>query len=183
MSNLFRPGAVIPKGYTIAITSWENDGDDYDTIYVKGLPTTDIVNEVLHVLKWFGHCSDDMGNEDIQHEEILDRLWNGIEDGIITKEFFDRFMGDIEFPVIGDDEAHDDWLDRVAQNGGYEDVEDMVRGFLSYPMQYESNFARMLESVVIHHFEQEFKVPAMPPALTKFDASWSERGSNTVWKI
>lgn len=181
--SLFLPGAVIPKGYTIAITSWENDGDDYDTIYIKGLPSESIVNEVLLVLKWFGHCHDDMGNENIQHEAILCRLWDCIENGTITKEFFDRFMGDVEFPVIGTYKDQDDWLDRVASNGGYEEVEDMVRGFLSYPMQYESDFARMLERVVIHHFEEDFKVPNMPPELVKFDAGWGKLNADKEWKL
>lgn len=183
MSELFRPGAVIQKGYTVAITSWENDGDEYDTIFIKGLPSKDIVNQVLHVLKWFSHSTDDMGNEDIQHEEILDRLWNGIENGIITKEFFDRFLDEVEFPVIGTDEDHDNWLDRVAQSGGYEEVENMVRGFNGYPVQYECNFARMVENVRIHYFEEDFKVPNMPPALVTFSGSWSDRKSTVEWKL
>ena len=181
--SLFKPGAVIPKGYTITITSWENDGDDYDTVYIKGLPTKDIVNEVLLVLKWFGHAYEDMGNDNIQHEEILDRLWYCIEGGTITKEFFDRFMGDVEFPVIGDDQAHDDWLDRVAQSGGYDEVEDMVRGFCSYPMQYDHDFARMVEKAQIHYFAEDFKVPEMPPAIAEFDAGWGNRNRNKEWKL
>lgn len=183
MSELFRPGAVIPKGYTIAITSWENDGDDYDTVFVKGIPSKEIVNEVLHVLTWFSHANEDMGNEDIQHEEILDRLWDCIGNGTITKEFFDRFLAEVEFPVFGTDEEHDDWLDRVAQAGGYDEVEEMVRGFMGYPVQYDSNFARMVEGVRIHHFEEDFKVPDMPKALAQFSGAWSERNSTKEWKL
>ncbi|AWH14984.1 hypothetical protein [Aeromonas phage 50AhydR13PP] len=38
----FAPGAVIPEGYVIKITSWENDGDDYDDVIHTGRPMKDI---------------------------------------------------------------------------------------------------------------------------------------------
>lgn len=183
MSKLFKPGSVIQKGYTISITSWENDGDDYDDNFIKGLPDVYIVNEVLHVVKWFSHAADDMGNDDIAHEEILSRLWDCVQSGIITKEFFDRFLPDVEFPTGSTDEEHDDWLDRVAQADGYEVVGDMVREFCGYPVQYEYDFARMVERVNVYYFDEDFKVPDMPGTVAKFDGSWGERNSTKEWKL
>lgn len=183
MSELFRAGTLIPKGFALAITSWENDGDDYKTLFIKGLQSKNITNEVLHVLGWFSHCRDDMGNDNIDHEEILTRLWSGIESGIITKEFFDLFLEEVEFPVIGDDYEHDNWLDRVAQSEGYEAVEEMVRNFCGIPEQYEMNHARMVENVKVHFFQEDFHVPDMPPAIAQFSGAWCERSKITEWKL
>jgi|AGFT01.1.fsa_nt_gi hypothetical protein len=44
MTDLFRSGTTIPKGYAVSITSWENDGDDYDTCHWTGLESKNEVD-------------------------------------------------------------------------------------------------------------------------------------------
>ena len=183
MSNtLFTPRRVIPAGYAVIVNTWENDGDDYGEYHILGIPDKAMVNQLLHVLQWFAHSSDDMGNEDIQHEEILDRLWNGIQHGFITSEFFKRYL-DIEFPVGSTDDDHDDWLDRIASTGGFAKVQSMVHKFLGFPVSYDIDFARMVENVEVRYFEQEYVVPALENPLASFDGSWQERHKVDPWKL
>ena len=183
MADLFRPGTTVPKGYVLEIVSWENDGDDYDTCFVKGIDDISLLNELLVFVQWFAHSSNDMGNDDILHEEILSRLWDCIKKGTITEAFFARFLSDVEYPTIGDDYAHDDWLDRVASSDGYSEVEDLVHSLIGYPVNYESNFARCVDNVRIYHFDQAFKVPDMPNPIKRISGAWSERANKEQWKL
>ncbi|AZU98360.1 hypothetical protein SEPL_009 [Salmonella phage SE_PL] len=181
MPELFRPGAHIPKGYTVCITSWENDGDDYDNNFIRGIQTKEEVNQLLHIMTWFSHREEDMGNEDIQHEEILERLHQGHIDGIFTPEFVNKHF-DLELPAVDcTDEEFDDWLDSVVLNNGYNDVEDFIHQTLGYPVQYDSDFARMVERVHVYFFEEDLHIPDAPKPITTFDGAY--RADKVDWKM
>lgn len=184
MSELFRPGTTIPKGYTLAVTSWENDGDHYDTIFIKGLEDKNIVNQVLHVLRWFSHARDDMGNDQIAHEEILCRLYDAYHAGVITEKYFNRFLCDVELPpLLNSDENFDEWLETVVKNEGYDEVADMVREFLGCAIEYDYDHARVVSDVRVYFFDTPFEVPPAPKHLINFDGSWKNRADQSEWTI
>lgn len=49
---------TIKKGYYLAVTSWENDGDNYSTACLNGLTKKDI-EFIIPFIELFGDCDED----------------------------------------------------------------------------------------------------------------------------
>lgn len=54
-------GTVIPAGYMLGITTWENDADHYKTIFKTGLQSKEEVNQYLWDLS---HCRSSQSRSD-----------------------------------------------------------------------------------------------------------------------
>lgn len=61
---------IVP-GYRVQVTTWENDGDNYNTEAMDGLDENE-VRFVLHVCKLFGSSfPNSLGNEDLHGEAFV----------------------------------------------------------------------------------------------------------------
>lgn len=60
----------IKPGFLLKVTTWENDGDNYNTVDLDGLTETE-VRFYLHLCKKFdSYAVDTFGNEDIHGEQF-----------------------------------------------------------------------------------------------------------------
>lgn len=178
---MFAPGTVIKKGYTLSITSWENDGDDYDTKIVSEISDYHRLNEYLLVLGWFSHCADDMGGTHLDHQEMLTRLFDNYKNGKLTLEFISTFI-ESPFPSISStEEDFEDWLDSIASE--YGDVEDRLHELLGYPVSYDTEYMRVVSKVEVHYFDEDFVVPDLPKPQFVFDGDWRVKSTYEGWSI
>lgn len=91
--------ANIKAGYLLKITTWENDGDNYNTVSSDGL-TDDKVRFIIHVCKKFGTDSQDsFGNEEIHGEAFYEAM----------KEHIATFKGTVPAKWINEAEADEDF--------------------------------------------------------------------------
>jgi hypothetical protein len=179
MAKLFVPGTTIPKGYALSVTSWENDGDEYETHSISGL-SKEQVNEYLLVLGWFSHCADDLGGEDLTHSDFIERLFENYVYGKLSLEFISTFTNS-EFPAIECSEAeYERWAESLYQSKP-DDVYDRLYDFLGCSEYYDESYMRVVSNVTVHHFEEEFVIPNTPPPIAEFNGDWSQRNDYDGW--
>jgi len=146
---LVETGSTIPKGYSVSVTSWENDGDHYSTIVHHGL--TEIQGKFLvAVAKLFksrhnGGRGKYFGNGDIT-DTAVERI---VE--IVTEDFEsnEEVLKLFNFDLLADD------VDK------YEVVYFLQETLLSYPVEYDSDFCRVAETIKLYFLEEDFVVPEL----------------------
>lgn len=184
MSDLFKSGSIIPLGYTVSVTTWENDGDDYTYQHIKGINNIELVKQFIFLLGWFSGSAADMGGGDMQHEEILTRLFDNYKDGKFSTEFIERFIDGKKLPELNcTDEEFEDWLDSCATDGVFTDIEEELHCLLGYPVNYDENYARVVSEVSVFYFEEEFIVPAAPEPIKKFSGKWNKDSIYECWQL
>lgn len=176
MSKLFVPGKTIPKGYALSITTWENDGDEYDTNVVTGL-TKEQVNEHLLVLGWFSHCANDLGGENLCYPDFLDRLFDNYKSGKLSLEFISTFTKS-EFPAIDcSDVEQEIWAELL-----HPDIDsDRLYDLLGCSEYYDELYMRVVSNVTVHHFEEDLVIPNTPPPIAEFKGNWAQKNDYNGW--
>lgn len=153
----FAPGTVIPEGYVIKITSWENDGDDYDDVIHTGRPMKDI--EFFEKIKpIFSSCHDGKnkgyGNRDYNPGMAADLFEIFVENMHLSLQF-KHYLGltpDMYDPLDGDytnSFSHDNFCKMVKEN------------ITGYAKQYDFDFIREVESIEIEYNPSEYVVPEL----------------------
>jgi len=99
----------IKPGYLLKVTTWENDGDNYNTVDIDGL-TEEQVRFYIHVCKKFSIDVDaSFGNEDVEietlHNGMIEHIaaykgvvptkWKFENDDDVDNYFFCDLLGDI----------------------------------------------------------------------------------------
>lgn len=169
-------GQYVPAGFSISVTSWENDGDDYRTETIHGL-TKNEVNDWIKVLSLFSHAVDDLGNNDYNAGQTFEAL---IESGI-SKQFALKHLG-VELPSEDDSEEETQRMWDKFESNQYE-LMDKLQEVLSSPVQYDCDFMRMVDSVTVYEFEEEFTMPAAPEPLRDFDMSYWKKPDIGTWVV
>ncbi|UOX40515.1 hypothetical protein UGMREWDR_CDS0209 [Aeromonas phage GomatiRiver_11] len=153
----FAPGTVIPEGYVIKITSWENDGDDYADILHTGRPMKDIeffekikpIFKSRHNSKRRGY-----GNGDYNPEMAADLFEIFVENTHLSAQF-KHYLGltpDMYDSIDGDytnSFNHDDFCEMVKEN---------ITGCAK---QYDFDFIRVVEAIKIEYNRSEYVVPEL----------------------
>jgi hypothetical protein len=145
---------AIPAGYQLHVTTWENDGDHYETTVTSGLSKED-AEFYLHILRQFGskHGENGLGNGEIDSEHLL----------TIVKEALDLHPGlsaDIrakfEHPFDFDSEADysDDDVDNKASDIYFE-LQDQFGTTIDY--EDWDKFMRVVEKTEVFFIEQRVK--------------------------
>jgi len=134
---------IIPSGYRISITTWENDGDNYNTKVVYGL-NKDFASFIVEFCRLFEHSHNVNDNyfgniyEPNDYERktlykaiqtIIDKYESFPEDycnnpegvleyaydlGITSDEFFTRVVKDIKVEFIADEIKIEDHTDEFV---------------------------------------------------------------------
>ena len=156
-------GTVIPAGYLVKVTTWENDGDDYDTCLVSGL-TEQEKDFLVYIIPLFksahvfpGEVAG-YGNEDATFAlmagvvEIAEA--NGTQAQV--QRFFNMSCEEI-IEYIDDDceDAIDDFMQEA-------------QAFLSIPMSYDDTFVRVVETVEVVYLDKEIVFPTIPTGQVVF---------------
>lgn len=131
--------ANIKPGYQLHITTWENDGDNYNTIITSGLSKEDVVF-LVDLANCFGRNSN-IGNEWVRDEDLREVL-----EKVLTKH-----------PSISSDMS-EEW--REAMEDFEEDsyyARDLLREHvLSTPGEgYGGDFCRIVENIKVYYFPNE----------------------------
>lgn len=178
---MFKPGQVIPQGYTVCVSSWENDADHPQQNYLFGL-TKDEVNDVLKFTSLFTHAMDDLCNDDITDEAIIELLMVKYHESEISAHFINKFFG-LDTPP-NENCTDEEYYNYIKEQSDHDDIMENLHSFLGTPVDYDYDFARVVSNVSVYFFPEGFTVPEMPPVLVKFDGSWQARSKGVDhWKI
>ena len=108
--------ASIPAGYQLHITSWENDGDNYNTILVNGLTKEDVAC-YLEILSLFksksqgGFANTDRTDRDAVAEAVMAAVENHPDISKATKKEFT-----FDDPFYWSDHVHETMSDLLGQS-------------------------------------------------------------------
>lgn len=157
----FNPGTVIPAGYIVKITTWENDGDYYKDKYHFGCTMAD-VNFFGLIKPYFGsHNSNkkNYGNDDYD-VGMAETFFELLEKHPNFAQQFSKFMGidstmyDFEDGDYTNSFSHSNFCEFIQEN------------FTNYSTDsYDHDFIRVIETVEVYHSKTEYVVPELP--LTK----------------
>lgn len=167
-------GTVIPAGYMLEITTWENDADHYKTIFKTGLQTKEEVNQYLWVLS---HCrssqsrsgNNGFGNEDYDKFNFNEFLENSINDGKLTLEFANKV-----FYYEPYDEAKKDYpIDEYDQLLAIQDL-------LGDPVEYDYDFIRVCENISVRYLAEPIAIPE-PSLVETFNLDyWTSKNHEDI---
>lgn len=159
----FNPGTVIPAGYIVKITTWENDGDYYKDKYHFGLTQSDV--QFFELVKPYfdsrhnGGKHRSYGNGEYS-PYMAETFFELMGENLEFSEQFKKFMGldsTMYDPEDGDytnSFSHDKFCEHIQEN------------FTNYSTDsYDADFIRVIETVEVYHSENEYVVPELP--LTK----------------
>ncbi|ATN93101.1 hypothetical protein CPT_Melville_138 [Salmonella phage Melville] len=137
----------------LEIQTWENDADHYKTQTVIGVEEQEI-QQYKYILELFkeSHCNNSKkcGNEewDIVKGSVVKHIANGIESGQLTIEFIKKvlFFQDLQLLIDGDEQEEYDLLEGLQE-------------LLGYPVEYDSDFLRVVESVKLFIIDEPIVMP------------------------
>lgn len=141
----------IKPGYMIKITTWENDGDNYNTVSKEGL-TADEARfywEVAHLFTSKNYRQEEAvtyGNADVGtvREEVNDSI------GLIAQRFREKGLG---IPKDWDIEAYEDkeWLEKYGDDFYSDSLYDIVG------IWCEGEYYRVFESAEVFLIPEAIK--------------------------
>lgn len=149
-------GQTIPKGFIVEVTSWENDGDDYDTIqkFEASAAFVEVIQRLAPLFRsrcnnrgCFGNTSD--GDVDMM---------------MLAEAAFER-LGPMEAPVVYNilgydilslDFEGDSTPDEEFEKAG-EAVKDFVRNNMTGWSEYYD--FRVVEDVKVYYLEEDVIIP------------------------
>ncbi|AIZ01924.1 hypothetical protein VR5_137 [Escherichia phage vb_EcoM-VR5] len=143
-------GQTIPKGYVIEIETWENDGDNYKTQTIFGVEEQEI-QQYKYILELFqgSHCNNrnKCGNSewDVVKHLIIAHIESGVKSGQLTPDFINKTLC-IENLVDGD-------------NGQEFELMCSLQELLGEPVEYDSDFMRVVSWVKLYIIEEEIQIP------------------------
>lgn len=169
-------GTVIPAGIAMSVTTWENDGDEYQTNTLYNL-TREEVQYWVNLLKWFTSNEQDLGNEDYNNSAFVERLFEEQEmlSPAITKKFFD-----IDVPALDaeDGEELDMYFELCDEKEN--DICDALQKVLGDPVQYDYDFCRVVDGIKIFDIKEDIVIPDAPKAEYFVDGSYGKEYNNEV---
>lgn len=117
--------------YELKFTTWENDGDDYNTIG-KILTTIEDVNFYRTLANKFISChsygqAGGFGNEEVSEETLQEIVQDHLE----------------EHPNISE-KVRQEWVKAISEEGVYD---KLCAEMLSDPVQYDYGFCRVMETI------------------------------------
>lgn len=145
----------IPAGYQLHITTWENDGDAYNTKIVSGLGLDDVTFLVALAKKFkscHNHIESGLGNGGTTRNQLVNAIESAMSEHMPNKKLQDEING---FITIQDENDEDD-------NNGYYIYEWLVETILGYPVEelyrydYE-RFCRVFDSFNVFYYQTEVK--------------------------
>lgn len=150
-------GDHVSSGYVIQVTSWENDGDDYETNEIQEL-TLDEVEYFKQVLPLFASINNggsdvSYGNDDFNEGLIFD-IANLIDSGKITEEFSIKHLGiHLNYAEI---------LENTGEVAGVSvgSIITKLHKFLGVPANYDYDFIRVVEKYSVLRFSESFTIPS-----------------------
>ena len=132
----------IPAGYAIAVTSWENDGDNYKTTNTYGLSRDEIEALLVFLNPFTGEYeSENWGNEFVDTDELIE--WFN-SSSIVIRDLAGRLVkwGSPEYPV--------------------DFVREFLTTFLTNPSEEyfsmggkNDTFCRAIDFIKIYHYTSE----------------------------
>lgn len=159
-------GETIPKGYILEVTSWENDGDDYDTIQKRGasFELIDVVTRLFPLFKCkhnrpdkgFGNTSEG----EVDNWDLVEASWFALKD--LDKELVYKVLGcDI---LSLDFESEDDISNEVIDNFGSK-IKDFVRNHITgYSEFYDF---RVAEQLKVYFLKEDVIIPSVATVFEK----------------
>lgn len=154
-------GETIPKGYILEVTSWENDGDDYDTIQKRGVSTglVDVVTKLFPLFKskhsrndrtGFGNTSEN----EVDNWDLVEASWFALKE--LDKQIVYRVLGcDI---MSLDFESDDDISDEVIEDIG-DKLKDFVRSNITGYSEYYD--FRVAEQLKVYYLSEDVIIPSV----------------------
>ena len=129
---------IIPVGYRITVTTWENDADNYRTEVSEGMSQAEAVRTV-ELLKGFTHSTD--------YDNQICNLYDPSEDELArvaayAKSYFQKFpqvLADFAVSleeVLADDEAARDCLTELLYDYGVTNGEFYTRVVAEIKVEY-----------------------------------------------
>jgi hypothetical protein len=122
------PGkTIIPAGYRLTVTSWENDADNYNTVVLEGL-TLEQVTFNVELCKLFENSTDwenllcnlyEPDDEDVArvHAALIPLMKKFHPEEVARCEGDDEMLGDIAMDYLGDlSLTYGEWFTRVCES-------------------------------------------------------------------
>lgn len=160
MSNTPRDQQIIyKKGILLKITTWENDGDHYQTQEHQGL-TNDQAAFMIKIANLFTSAnnphSPGFGNCDISDIDVQ-KLESALEKIIL--EFKDLSNENFDFKQVLEDILNDKTL-RETDNEEYlyELVTVLKENITNYPTEYSYDFLRVVQSIEAFEIKEDIKI-------------------------
>ncbi|QBX32819.1 hypothetical protein Asfd1_193 [Aeromonas phage Asfd_1] len=152
----FAPGTVIPEGYIFKITTWENDGDDYDDIIHVGRPMKDIefFEKIKPIFKSRHGKYKGYGNNDYNPEMAAD-LFEIFAENMHLAAQFEYYLG---LTPNMYDTGDEDYTNLFNHEDFCEMVQENITG---YAKQYDCDFIRVVESIEVQYNPSEYVVPEL----------------------
>lgn len=133
----------IPAGYQLHVTTWENDGDHYNTEIISGLTEAD-VRFLLDVAKQFGSrnsTTPGLGNGSVKGEQLVALLREKLAD----------------HPEISDD-IKQVWSEGSDEDIAYDILTDLLLGTPQEEGYFdELYFCRVFDDFKVYYFPETIK--------------------------
>lgn len=143
-------GSTIKSGYTVSVTTWENDGDNYQTNDIVGLSKEDakMFIDTLPIFKSVNSKKKGLGNKELNINQYLGKFEDLINNNIITVSFAEKYFGYINPNSDYDkDEQQDTIIEALSE-------------ILGYPVEYDYGFIRVFEKVQVLYFDEDTVIPS-----------------------
>lgn len=155
-------GTVIPAGFMMTFLTWENDGDHYKETKLMGLEYEE-VEYLTRIMPLFAskHCRKNKGygNADFNEDIVFELIEKTLES---EREMLEKFFG-IKVPVDFTHMADDELVSYDA-----DDVCEKIQDITGCPVEYEHDFIRVMDTVRVYEFANEFVIPNLPVGRTVF---------------
>lgn len=149
-------GQTIPKGYIVEVTSWENDGDDYDTIQ-KFEADSGFVEVVKRLAPLFKSRCNNKG--------CFGNTMDGEVDMMMLAEAAFIALGPMEAPVVykvlGYDILSLDFEGETTPDEEFEKAGEAVKEFVRNHMSGWSEYYdfRVIEEVKVYYLPEDVIIP------------------------
>ncbi|BEH88054.1 hypothetical protein [Klebsiella phage phiKp_21] len=143
-------GSTIKAGYTVSVTTWENDGDNYQTNDIVGLSKEDakMFIDTLPIFKSVNSKKKGLGNKELNINQYLGKFEDLINNNIITVSFAEKYFGYINpNSDYDEDEQQDTIIEALSE-------------ILGYPVEYDYGFIRVVEKVQVLYFDEDIVIPS-----------------------
>ena len=146
---------AIPPGYQLHTTTWENDGDNYQTKILSGLSKED-VEFYISILEQCGSkynsrkFAKGFGNDEISAEELLSIVKQAVDEHPgISAEVKKKYEHNINVDS-------DDYDEDVAADAAAVIHDELCADALGATIDYEdyTNFIRVVEDIKVFFIEQ-----------------------------
>lgn len=135
----------IKAGYQVTVTSWENDGDNYNTKIVQGL-TQHEAKFMVRVLGLFGHKGE-FGNDHSNYKDLIKAIIPIFSQCVVSNSNL----------FVSNSNLFDQWRDILTEKIDESDEDykylsiELLDDYLGCPGEYyDASFYRYCESIEVH---------------------------------